>query len=462
MKQTILFLFLAAACLACDPLANPVSGRITFSADTVSFDTVFSGIGSATLEFRVVNLEKEPVLIDQIWLGGGDDSPFSLNINGSPAETAEDLVLASGDSIFVFVIVTIDPTGDDNPVAVVDSVNFLSGSYSGKVILEAWGQDIWLVSEDILSDVTWSEGKPYVISGSLSVDTLATLTLDPGARVYFHHDAGLTVAGSLQASGTADKRVLFATDRLEEVYRDVPGRWKGISFLDCSHDNQMSFTEVRNAIVAVTLKGTAASMPDLSMNGVGLMHNTVASLVARNAEVFAVNSVFAHSGFSTLSLTEGGSYDFIHCTMVNRWDYGFRSEPVMYVGPGTGVLPEVSVVNSVICGTLESEIDISATPSEVAAAFYADSSMIKIDTANSDWYSTSLFRDVITAGDVLFIDESAFDFRPDTLSPLVDAAGRSEMAIWPYDIRNKPRPTGVGPDIGAYERQPGEKSEEEQ
>jgi len=458
MRQTLLFLFLAVAFLACDPLANPVTGRLTFSSDTVSFDTVFTGVGSATLEFRAVNPGKDPVLIDRIWLGGSVASPFSLNINGSPAEQADNLVLASGDSIFVFVIVTIDPTGDENPLAVLDSVNFMSGSYLGRVILEAWGQDIWLVDGDILSDETWSEGKPYVISGSLFVDTLATLSLDPGTRVYFHHDAGLTVAGSLHASGTADRPVLFATDRLEDVYYDVPGRWKGISFLGSSNDNYMSFMEVRNANIAVTLSGSAASRPDLNLNSVRIMHNTVASLVARNAEVFAVNSVFAHSGFSTLSLTEGGRYDFIHCTMVNRWEYGFRSEPVMFVGPGSGVLPEVSVVNSVIYGTLADEVDISATPAETAAVFRADSSMMKVDTVNSDWYSSSLFRNVITAGEARFIDESGFDFRPDTLSPLLDVAGRTEMTLWPYDIRNKPRPTGKGPDIGAYERQPGERS----
>jgi hypothetical protein len=455
-----MFLFLAAACLACDPLANPVSGHIAFSADTVSFDTVFSGVGSATMEFRAVNPGKDPVLIDHIWLGGGEASPFRLNIDGSPAEALDDLVLASGDSIFIFVIVTIDPTGENNPVAVLDSVNFQSGGYSGRVILEAWGQDIWLVDEDILSDVTWTEGKPYVVSGTLFVDTVATLTLDPGARVYFHHDAGLTVAGSLRAPGTAEKPVLFATDRLEDAYNDVPGRWKGIRFFDCSHDNFMNFAEVRNAIVAVTLTGTATSVPDLTLNGARLMHNTVSSLVARNADVFAVNSVFAHSGFSTLSLTEGGRYDFVHCTMVNRWEYGYRSEPVMFVSPGSGVLPEVSVVNSVIYGTLASEVDISAVPADVAAVFSADSSMIKVDTLNSRWYTTILFRDVITAGETKFIDEIAFDFRPDTLSPLLDIAGKAEMALWPYDIRGKPRPTGKGPDIGAYERQPGERRTE--
>ncbi|MBE0679601.1 MAG: hypothetical protein IH592_12635, partial [Bacteroidales bacterium] len=53
------------------------------------------------------------------------------------------------------------------------------------------------------------------------------------------------------------------------------------------------------------------------------------------------------------------------------------------------------------------------------------------------------------------------DFRPDTLSPLLDRAGRTEAVTWPGDIRDKPRMTGDGPDIGAYERQPGERRKEE-
>lgn len=457
MRHIILFLLIAAACLGCDPLANPVSGSLSFSSDTVSFDTVFSGTGSSTREFRAVNRENDPVLIDRIWLGGGEDSPFRLNINGVPGTGAEDIVLARKDSIFIFVEVTIDPTGDDSPLAIVDSVNFVSGGFAGRVILEAWGQDIWLVDEDIYTDLVWTEGKPYVITGKLFIDTLATLTLDQGTRVFFHYGASVTVAGSLHSSGTPDKRVLLATDRLEDEYTDVPGRWKGIRFLDCSRNNSLIFTDVRNAVMAVELAGKGSSVPDLLLNGTRLMHNTVASLVARNADVFAVNSVFAHSGFSTVSLTEGGSGEFIYCTMESRWEYAYRSQPVMFIGPGKGVLPDVTVINSVITGTLDNELHINASAPVAAASFRADSSLIKVDTLKSIWYSGILFRDVLTRQNPRFIDESIYDFRPDTLSPLLDRAGRTEAVTWPSDIRDKPRVNDDGPDIGAYERQPGER-----
>lgn len=456
-----MFLLIAAACLGCDPLANPVSGPLGVSSDTISFDTVFTGVGSATRELRLINNGDDPVLIDHIWLGGGEGSPFRLNIDGVPGQGVEDVVLARNDSIFIFVEVTIDPTGDDAPLAVTDSVNFMSGGFKGRVILEAWGQDIWLVEKVIDADAVWTEGKPYVIRESLFIDTLATLTLNQGTRVYFHYGAAMTIAGTLRASGTAEKRILFATDRLEEEYRDVPGRWKGLLFMDCSSNNILDFTEIRNAQIAVSLAGRMGSVPDLAMNGAMLMHNTVGSLVARHAEVFAVNSLFAHSGFSTVSLKEGGICDLISCTLESRWEYGYRSEPVLFIGPGNGSLPYVTVLNSVITGTLDNELKIDAPASEAALRFRADSSLIKVDTLGSSWYSGSLFRDVVTGQNPRFIDESGYDFRPDTLSPLVDRGGWAEAVIWPYDIRNKPRPTGDAPDIGAYERQPGEKRKEE-
>ena len=460
MRHLVFLMLIAAACMGCDPLAGPVSGRMGFSSDTISFDTVFSGAGSATLELRAINLENDPLRIDRIWLGGGDASPFRLNIDGEASTEKMNMVIARGDSIFIFIVVTVDPTGDDLPVAVTDSVNFLSGSFSGRVILEAWGQDIRIVNDDILTNSVWTEGKPYVIDGELFIDTLATLTLNSGTRVYMHHDASITVAGSLRAEGTPDKRVIFASDRTESVYSDVPGRWKGIKFLSCSHDNVLDYTTVRNARTALRIDGAPASVPEVTMTGSVVMHNTVGSVIARHAELTAVNSLFAHSGFSTVSLTEGGSYDFIHCTINNRWEYSFRSGPALFISPGTGTMPLVSVVNSVISGSLANEMEIDAPVSIAASGFRADSSLIKVDTLSASWYSTPLFRTVITGLPPKFIDEAEWDFRPDTLSPLLDRAGRTEMVAWPYDIRNKPRPAYAGPDIGAFERQSGEKRKE--
>ena len=461
MRHLLFILFIPALLLCCDPLARPGHGPVSFSADTISFDTVFSSTGSSTRELRVINKGSDPLLIDRIFLGGGSGSPFRLNIDGAPATEKERTVLAGGDSIFIFVDVNIDPNGEASPLAVLDSVVFESGSFSGRVILEAWGQDIWLFDDVITGTERWTAGKPYVIKGSLTVDTAETLTLEAGTRVYFHYGASMTVAGRIVAEGKADSPVLMATDRLEPGYEDVPGRWKGISFPDCSSGGMLVYTEVRNARLALAISGNRSSVTELRLENVKLMHNTVAALAAWDAEVFAVNSLFAHTGFSTVYLSGRGVYEFIHCTLANRWEYGLRSEPVMFVGVSGGNLPEVAVTNTVISGNLTNELFIDATSEMAAGRFMADSSLIKVDTTRSTWYTSALFRHVITKPDPRFIEESTYDYRPDTLSPLLDISGKSEAVSWPHDIRNMSRPTGAGPDIGAYERQPGEKTRDE-
>ena len=457
MKHILTGFCFVIICMACDRYGSARHSEISFSSDTVYFDTVFTTIGSVTHEFRAINHNKAPVLLDRIYLGGGSSSPFRLNINGKPGNEADDIVIPSGDSIFIFVDVNIDPGDKNNPVAIYDSVVFVSGTNMPKVILEAWGQDIWLLKDSVISGNVWNDEKPYVIYGSLTVDTSQVLRMEANTKVYFHHNASMTVAGSLITSGNETQPVIIASDRITSEYEDVPGQWWGINFLDCSRNNKLSGAIIRNAVTGVTLKDGPEGNPDIQIIDSKIMHNSVGSVYASGASLFSVNSVFAHTGFSTVSVNGIGEYRFIHCTVENIWEYDFRTVPSFYVGKDNGVLPSVMIVNSVITGSRDNEMSVDASPAEVDERITADSSMIKLNPSSNSWWNSNSFIEVNLTGKPLFIDESNYDFRPDTLSPLIDNAGRRESIDWPYDIRRKPRPTGKGCDIGAYERQPGEK-----
>lgn len=442
---------------ACDPFSNPRYGEVSFSSDTLFFDTVFTGTGSVTMELRAVNRGRNPILLDEIFLEGGRESSFRLNINGKPSLQEHDIVLPAGDSIFIFVDVNITPGDDISPVLVSDAVVFESGGSISSVVLEAWGQDIWLRGDEILYDEVWTEGKPYVVSGSLFVDTACTLTLAPGTRLFFHHNASMTVAGALICSGTCEKPVIIGSARTDPAYEDVPGQWRGIQFLDCSRGNMLINTQLRNAETALKITSGPAGTPDITITDSKVMHNSVSSLVASGASVFAANSVFAHTGFSTISLSDGGIFTMIHCTVANIWEYDFRTVPAFTATRGTSHLPVVSITNSVISGSRDTEFSAEASPAELELFIYADSSFIKIDTTRSTWWNGRVFREVEVSGNPRFIEEPLYDYRPDTLSPLLNKAGMHDAVSWPLDIRHKPRPTGAGSDIGAYERQPGER-----
>ena len=93
---------------------------ITLSTDTISFDTVFTCVGSSTRTMMIYNNTGENLKINSIQLAGGSSSPYSVNIDGKAGHCFNDKEIYANDSLFVFVKVTIDPTDQNNPFFVED------------------------------------------------------------------------------------------------------------------------------------------------------------------------------------------------------------------------------------------------------------------------------------------------------------------------------------------------------
>ena len=126
-----------------DKLYLGADARVAFSQDTVLFDTVFSTIGSASEAFRIVNDSPGRILLEDITLEDGEDSPFRINVDGLPGPSVGGLELDEGDSLYVFVEVTIDPQNDyDLPFIVKDRIRVTINGFSQYVQLLAWGQTL--------------------------------------------------------------------------------------------------------------------------------------------------------------------------------------------------------------------------------------------------------------------------------------------------------------------------------
>ena len=107
MKPVRLILALTAllALLSChDEWEFSADGRyrLSFSADTVSMDTVFTGVASASVWFKVYNRNDVGLRFDAV-MGGGAASPFRMNMDGEGGSTITSLELGAGDSLFCFV-----------------------------------------------------------------------------------------------------------------------------------------------------------------------------------------------------------------------------------------------------------------------------------------------------------------------------------------------------------------------
>ena len=110
-----------------------LEGRIddlSFSVDTLRFDTIFTTIGSTTQSFKVYNRGTSPMLLTNVTLRGGSASRYRINVDGDTSLVATDVAIAAGDSIFIFVRVNINPNLLSEPFLVEDAVVF---SIVGKV-----------------------------------------------------------------------------------------------------------------------------------------------------------------------------------------------------------------------------------------------------------------------------------------------------------------------------------------
>jgi len=90
------------------------------------------------------------------------------------------------------------------------------------------------VSGPIRTDTIWSltTCDPYIVTGNISVESGATLTIEPGTTVKFNSLKVLAVAGALVARGTAESRITFTSNQPGPA----PGNWGYIHFADPSTD----------------------------------------------------------------------------------------------------------------------------------------------------------------------------------------------------------------------------------
>ncbi|HPG72818.1 MAG TPA: hypothetical protein PLM49_00895, partial [Bacteroidales bacterium] len=151
----VIVLFALAFVTGCERTeftTNP-EDKLQFSNDTVQFDTIFQGIGSTTRFFIVYNQNSsKSIQIDRVFLAGGGQSKFRLNINGYQSNELTDIAIAPGDSLFIFVEVTINPETD--AMVEQDSVVFVSNGNIQDVDLIAFGQNVLLIDGQVFSNDT--------------------------------------------------------------------------------------------------------------------------------------------------------------------------------------------------------------------------------------------------------------------------------------------------------------------
>ncbi len=464
LKYTGFFFLTAIFIFSCkkESFITSPQATISVSADTLSYDTVFTTVGSITKFFKIFNDNNQKVLLSKVKLAGGATSSFKINVDGTSANEADNIEINANDSIYIFVQVKIDPNTANLPFVIRDSILI---SYNGNqkfVQLQAYGQNaIFLNKIKLTGNVTWNDSLPYVILGGILVDSNAVLTIEEGAKIFLHANAPFLVDGTLIVQGTKQNKVIFAGDRLDPDYVDFPASWPGIYFSGSSKENNIKFAVIKNAYQGVIAQDLSLNaIPKLTLSQCIIDNIYDAGVLGINTNIYADNCLISNCGKNVL-LALGGDYSFVECTVASYSNFFIdHKNPVLQVsnfadqGNTTLVADlDAQFTNCIFWGaggSVDNEISVGKKPNTIFSVKFNNVLYKVKDSDPADAVFTgNLLKNTDPAFDSINISKNYYDFHfiKDPNAPEIDKGG-----ITPFnrDLDDKLR-TGI-PDLGCYER----------
>ena len=380
----VLLVVMVTSCTE-DTINVDANFRLEFSSDTVRFDTLFTDMGSATLKLKVYNTSNQKAHIEQIRLMNAEY--YHINVSGIQADDLKDFYLNAKDSMLIFVQVKLNPNEATVPMVVRDSILFALNEQKQFVQLEAFGQNaIRLHKHSIESDQVFTDELPYLIDDTLWVKKGATLTLMPGARLYFRKNAVLYVEGRLHSEGIAQNWVELRGDRSDFMNTIPPlsydlcsGQWGGVVLAKGSFNHLIAYTDVRNGNFGIRIDSTTTQQTALTIKNAQVRNVLGNLLEATNAKVEISNSLLCNAG-GYIACLRGGDYTWKHCTLTNyyQFSWGSRTQAILLFSNQliddageTQVIPFKSLMlNSVVYGNYNNEIQTKFDETDPASYSY--------------------------------------------------------------------------------------------
>lgn len=403
------------ACRKDERITSDPNARLSFSKDTVLFDTVFTSIGSTTSRIKIFNRNSDALNISEIKLAGGTNSPFKININGENTSLKTNLVINGKDSLNLFIKVTINPNATNLPFLVQDSI-ILNTNGNRKVIqLLAYGQNAVFINNGVINtNTTWTNTLPYVVNDVLTIKNGATLNIAPGTKIFFHKDSRMNVEGFLNASGTLNEPILFCSDRLEDTYNDEPGQWSGL-YLKANGNGLIKNAIIKNASVGITSDSLSGnSNPKLIITNSIIKNMQVAAYIGYHSELIAFNNLMYNCGNYIIYGFGGGNYNLKQNTFAGYNPTLPRKTAALtfsdYLSASAYNKMQINLTNNIIWGSLGNEIDIQQKSKTIIQTNIANN-LIKTSTTNFGSNAN------ILNNDPLFVNPKNNNFQLSNSSP---------------------------------------------
>ena len=482
----------------CEQPINPVSeGSLTFSVDTVKFDSLFVNFQSPSERLTLFNGTNKDIEISRIWLEEGENSEYDLVVDGIRGNDVTDLVLAEDDSMRIFI--TLNSRFRDEfseeylAVQIGDNVQrvliraFIVDAYYFKARLNV--DSLTVSGFSFQRDTILTPEKPIIFDGPIVIPEGVRVSVEPGTEIFFtpykvELDNGdgtstfvffstLLVNGTLRALGAPDVPITFQGTRLDEDFEENPAQWRGIVFSQTSSDNFLQYAVIKNGLFGVEVDSISnGRRPRLTMRYSEIRNMSAFGVIGQGFSTQGIgsqpallmeNCIVQNCG-RTFAISGGGNYEIYNCTFDNSRFFG-RRDPQLFI-QNYGISQDgfrkypmrVRFVNSIVwsnnSGFDATEIALDFFNEEVltsrellfdhCALLYSENSEIDISP-----YLDSTIVNVNPLFMAPTIDPG--DFRLQENSPMIDR-GKDVSARYLLDFRGNPDTVRTLPyDIGAFE-----------
>ncbi len=463
-----------ASCKKAVNFSDDNSLKVNFSTDTITFDTVFTSIGSSTRHLMVYNNNDENLKISSIRLQNGNLSQFSINVDGVAGYDFSDIEIYAKDSIYIFIRVTVDPNDQNTPFFVEEKLIFETNNNTQEVSLTAYGQNAnYIIADqhingfpkfkiiaDSLQEVHWTPEKPYVIYGYALINSYGTLVIEPGTQIHFHNGSGLWAysEGQLRVEGTPENPVVFQGDRLEHSFSNKAGQWERIWLMEArpGFGHSINNAIIKNAFIGIQAETfIKPNMAYLCIHNTIIDNHTGWGIYTNLYNLKASNFVISNCGANAIALNGGGEYIFEQGTVANYWKQSTRTTPSLifnnkYKNPTDGFLYVANFYfemnNCIIYGNQEDEFSTDFYPAP-DTTYQFNNCLLKTKRKNNELFTN--YNECIFNLDPKFVNKE-YNFHLDTLSPAIGIGNpKYSTGLLQYDLDGISR--GDKPDAGAYQ-----------
>lgn len=470
----LLMVCLLTACEA-ERLSDDPNLHLSFSVDSINFDTVFTTIGSSTKQVLVYNHNKNAVEISSITHAS---KYFYINLDGeNKEELLRNVRIEGGDSLFMFVRVEIDPQSSNSPVLIEDTLLFAVNGHTDILPMRAYGQNVHIIQTPQLrtnytTPVTFTATKPYLIFDTIVA--LDKLIIEPGASLYLHNNTSIYAFSDVEAQGTQQQPIRILGDRTDRLFDNVPyayasGQWGGVFLMHVQGEPVSQYVLNHVELQSGTI-GLYCQSEDMQLRSSlqllnSRIHNCSAyGLVLINTDAEVANSeisncasfcVYSAGGHQVLTHNTIASYFGYPYTTINIHNHSREDVPAVYIyNEIDSCAPsDLSIHNCIITGAnsnnLLTAVELTDDyPGEITGN-YLKADTLHVMCCHDNVYaqdSDSVFTNIFYR----YGEYKYYNFHLHNESPARQIADSILALPYPYDRDGLSRQQ-VKPDAGCYQ-----------